>query len=108
MALQVLATLGADLTDLRARVTRELLEHPEQDEGAIAAEHERRAAGRAVPARYAPGALDTIEERLTAIERHLGITPGADPAPAPGTGRTGPESLPPPPGRAPGNVIPPS
>jgi ATP-dependent Clp protease ATP-binding subunit ClpC len=92
MALQVLATLGADLTDLQARVTRELLEHPEQDQGASPAERDRRRQLQLGLFLHEtlPGVLDTIEERLTAIERHLGITPSADPAAAPGAEPDGP------------------
>jgi ATP-dependent Clp protease ATP-binding subunit ClpC len=91
-ALQVLATLDADLTDLRARVTRELLEHPEQAQGASPAEtNQRRQLQVGLFLRETlPGVLDTIEERLAAIERHLGITPSPDPDPAPGTGPDGP------------------
>ncbi len=76
LALQVLGTLGAGLKELRARVTRELHEHPERDEGAVAAEHEQQLS--VFLRDTLPGALEAIEERLTAIERQLGIIPAAD------------------------------
>jgi len=76
LALQVLGTLGADLTELRARMTRGLHEYPEQGgEGAAPAQHEQQL--RVFLRDTLPGALEAIEERLTAIERHLGIIPGA-------------------------------
>jgi ATP-dependent Clp protease ATP-binding subunit ClpC len=91
-ALGVLATLGADLMNLRARVTRELVEHPEQGEGASPADRDRQRQLQIglFLRETLPGVLDAIEERLTAIERHLGITPSADPDTPPGAEPDGP------------------
>ena len=69
MAVKILGTLGADLDDLRARVIRELRDEPE--EGKEAAPVGRRQPQRDVSVH---GLLDAIDERLSAIERHLGIT----------------------------------
>ena len=69
-ALRVLGALGADLTDLSARVTQELRDHPEAGEGPPEGERQLRLFLRDTVA----GVLDTIEERLTAIERQLGIS----------------------------------
>jgi ATP-dependent Clp protease ATP-binding subunit ClpC len=97
-ALGVLATLGADLADLRARVTRELVEHPEQGvrQGASPADLDRQRQLQIglFLRETLPGVLDTIEERLTAIERQLGITPSADPDAPPGTEPDGPRDPP--------------
>ena len=68
MAVKMLGTLGADLDDLRARVIRELRDEPE--EGKEAAPVGRRQPQRDVSVQ---GLLDAIDERLSAIERHLGI-----------------------------------
>jgi ATP-dependent Clp protease ATP-binding subunit ClpC len=81
VALTVLDKLGADLKDLRARVTQELRDHPEVEQGPPPAAREgqqlvtflRNDVG---------GLLDTIDERLSAIERHLGIEPQEPPAAA--------------------------
>jgi ATP-dependent Clp protease ATP-binding subunit ClpC len=81
VALAVLDKLGADLEDLRARVTQELRDHPEVEQGPPPAVREgqqlvtflRNDVG---------GLLDTIDERLSAIERHLGIEPQEPPAAA--------------------------
>jgi ATP-dependent Clp protease ATP-binding subunit ClpC len=81
VALAVLDKLGADLKDLRARVTQELHDHPEVEQGPPPAVREgqqlvtflRNDVG---------GLLDTIDERLSAIERHLGIEPQEPPAAA--------------------------
>ena len=69
MAVKILGTLGANLDDLRARVIRELRDEPE--EGKEAAPVGRRQPQRDVSVQ---GLLDAIDERLSAIERHLGIT----------------------------------
>ena len=69
MAVKMLGTLGADLDELRARVIRELRDEPE--EGKEAAPVGRRQPQRDVSVH---GLLDAIDERLSAIERHLGIT----------------------------------
>jgi ATP-dependent Clp protease ATP-binding subunit ClpC len=72
MALKVLNQLGTDLKDVRARVTRELQEHPETDRDMPPAERERLQL-RVFMRNDVQGLLDTIDERLKAIERHLGI-----------------------------------
>ena len=75
-------------TAMRARVTRELVENPEQgvSQGASPADRDRQRQLQIglFLRETLPGVLDTIEERLTAIERHLGITPSADPDAPPG------------------------
>jgi ATP-dependent Clp protease ATP-binding subunit ClpC len=75
-AVKVLGRLGADLDQLRARVIQELEDHPEnQDDLSYAARPEPLSL-RPVTLRWhpaIPALLDRIEERLTAIERHLGI-----------------------------------
>jgi ATP-dependent Clp protease ATP-binding subunit ClpC len=76
LAIGVLGALSADLTELRARVTRELQEHPEQGESAAPATQEQQL--RLFLRETLPGALAAIEERLTAIERQLGITSSSD------------------------------
>jgi ATP-dependent Clp protease ATP-binding subunit ClpC len=71
MAVQVLGELGADLEQLRARVIIEIEDHPEDQ-------------GYSPPLRpghaQLPDAvrvlLDTIDGRLSAIERRLGMAPG--------------------------------
>ena len=73
VALKALDKLGADLKDLRARVTQELRDHPEEDRDVPAAERERRQI-RVYLRDEVQGLLDTIDERLSAIEQRLGIT----------------------------------
>jgi ATP-dependent Clp protease ATP-binding subunit ClpA len=67
-AVQVLGGLGADLGQLRAQVIQEIEDDPE-DRGGFSPPRPQRA--------ELPNAvqtlLDTIDERLSAIERHLGI-----------------------------------
>jgi ATP-dependent Clp protease ATP-binding subunit ClpC len=106
-AVKVLGRLGADLDQLRARVIQELEDHPEnQDDLSYAARPEplsprpeplslRPVTLRRQPA--IPALLDRIEERLTAIERHLGIASekAGDPGDAGAPG-------------SPENVVPPS
>ncbi len=72
-AIKILGQLGADLTDLGARVTQELRDHPEEGQDVTPAERERRQV-RAFLRDEVQGLLDKIEDRLSAIERHLGIT----------------------------------
>ncbi len=76
--LQVLGAFGADPGDLRTEVIRELREHPEQDSvtqpGWVA---QPQLTG--LLRDTLPELLATIEQRLAAIERHLDITPGAEP-----------------------------
>jgi hypothetical protein len=71
-AVKMLGELGADLNDLRARVTQELRDHPEEGQEAPAAERQEQV--RVVRRDTLQGRLDTIDDRLSAIERHLGIT----------------------------------
>ncbi len=73
MALKTLDQLGADLKDLRARLTRELQDHPEIDHDMPPAERERLQL-RLFLRNDVQGLLDTIDDRLGAIERHLGIS----------------------------------
>jgi ATP-dependent Clp protease ATP-binding subunit ClpC len=72
VALKVLDKLGADLKDLRARVTQELRDHPEAEQGPPPAVREVQQLT-AFLRNDVQGLLDTIDERLSAIERHLGI-----------------------------------
>jgi ATP-dependent Clp protease ATP-binding subunit ClpA len=86
VAIKVLGALDADLKDLRARVVQELHDHPEEGRDAASASTSASASAererqnlRVFLRDQAQGLLDTIEDRLGAIERHLGITqPGAD------------------------------
>ena len=73
-ALKMLDKLGADLKDLRARLTRELHDHPETDRDVPPAERERLQL-RLFLRNDVQGLLDAIDDRLSGIERHLGITP---------------------------------
>jgi hypothetical protein len=72
VAVKVLDKLGADLNDLRARVTQELRDHPEGQDAPAAEREQRRV--RVFLHDTVQGLLDTIDDRLSAIERHLGIT----------------------------------
>jgi ATP-dependent Clp protease ATP-binding subunit ClpC len=74
VALTVLDKLGADVKDLRARVTRELRDHPEAEQGPPPAVREGQKLVTFLR-NDVEGLLDTIDERLSAIERHLGIDP---------------------------------
>jgi len=80
-ALKMLDKLGADLKDLRARVTRELQDHPEANQDMPPAEPERLQL-RVFLRNDVQGLLDTVDDRLSAIERHLGITRPASAAAA--------------------------
>ena len=72
---QVLSGLGADLGQLRAQVILQIEDDPE-DSGGFSPPRPRRA--------ELPNAvqtlLDTIDERLSAIERHLGMAEGGSSA----------------------------
>ncbi len=68
VAVQVLRELGADLGQLRSRVIQGLADDPE-DRG----EYSPPLGRRIQPTRGVLSLLDTIDERLSAIERHLGI-----------------------------------
>src|SRR5271170_6662875 len=73
VAVKILGTLGADLKDLRTRVTEELRDHPEEGQNVPTAERERHQL-KVFLRSEVQGLLDTIDNRLSAIERHLGIT----------------------------------
>jgi hypothetical protein len=73
VAIQILGNLGADLTDLRTQVTEEMRSQPEEGQDAPAAERERQHL-RVYLRGEVRGLLDTIDLRLNAIERRLGIT----------------------------------
>jgi hypothetical protein len=71
VAVKILGNLGADLKDLRARVTEELRNDPEQGHSpATAGEQQLRVFMRG----EVKTLLDAIEDRLGAIERRLNIT----------------------------------
>jgi ATP-dependent Clp protease ATP-binding subunit ClpA len=72
-AVKILGKFGADLNDLRARVTQELRDQPEEGKDAPPAERERQQL-KVFLRDTVQGLLDTIDDRLGAIERHLGIT----------------------------------
>jgi len=79
VAVKILGSLGADLKDLRVRVTEELRGNPEEGQDVRPAEREQQQL-KAYLRGEAKGLLDTIDDRLTAIERRLGIrrpVPGA-------------------------------
>jgi ATP-dependent Clp protease ATP-binding subunit ClpA len=71
VAIKVLDKLGADLRNLRAWVTQELRNHPE-DQNVPAAEREQRRV-MVILHDTVQSLLDTIDDRLSAIERHLGL-----------------------------------
>jgi hypothetical protein len=73
VAVQILGNLGADLKDLRARVTEELRGNPEEGQDVPPAERERQQL-KVYLRGEVKGLLDTIDDRLSAIERRLGIT----------------------------------
>ena len=73
VAVKILGTLGADLKDLRTRVTEELRDQPEEGRNVPPAERERHQL-KVFLRSEVQGLLDTIDNRLSAIERHLGIT----------------------------------
>ncbi len=89
-AVQVLGGLGADMGQLRARVIAEIEDHPD-DQGSLPPLHPRRTELPDV----IQGLLDAIDDRLSAIERHLGIARPGEQAAQPDAGD-------------PENVIPPS
>ena len=75
MAARVLGALGIDLAALRARVMAETESRPEGQE------YHSGPRPRIRPRRVAisdpvQALLESIDERLSAIERHLGINPG--------------------------------
>src|ERR1700685_508090 len=72
VAVKILGSLGADLKDLRARVTEELRGNPEEGQDVPPAERERQQL-KVYLRGEVKGLLDTIDDRLSAIERRLGI-----------------------------------
>jgi ATP-dependent Clp protease ATP-binding subunit ClpA len=72
-AVKILDSLGADLKDLRARVTEELRGNPEEGQDVPPPERERQQL-KVYLRGEVKGLLDTIDDRLSAIERRLGIT----------------------------------
>ena len=72
VAVKILGSLGADLKDLRARVTEEMRGNPEEGQDVPSAERERQP-GKVFLRSEVKGLLDTIDDRLSAIERRLGI-----------------------------------
>lgn len=79
VAVKILDSLGADLKDLRARVTEELRGNPEEGQDVSPAERERQQL-KVFLRGEVKGLLDTIDDRLSAIERRLGIRRPAPPA----------------------------
>ena len=72
VAVKMLSDMGADLKELRSRVTQELRAHPE-GEGAPAPEREGQQLRQYLHTAV-QDMLDAIDDRLSAIEQHLGIT----------------------------------
>jgi ATP-dependent Clp protease ATP-binding subunit ClpA len=85
VAVQVLGGLGADLGQLRVRVIRAIEEDPE-DQDSFPPLRPRRV----VLTSGVQDLLDTIDDRLSAIERHLGIVRPGDQAAQPDAGDGGP------------------
>jgi len=99
VAVKVLGRLGADLGRLRAQVIQELEDHPENDDDPSHAPPPAPPKLRSVTLRFQPGIpalLDRIEERLTAIERHLGIAGEKAGNPGDTGDQGGPENVVPP------------
>jgi len=78
VAVQLLRGLDTDLGQLRVGVIREIEEHPE-DQDSFPPLHPRRSE----PPTVVQGLLDMIDDRLSAIERHLGIARPGDQAAQP-------------------------
>jgi hypothetical protein len=79
VAVKILGSLGADLKDLRARVTEQMRGNPEEGQDVSPAERERQQL-KVYLRGEVKGLLDTIDDRLSAIERRLGIRRPALPA----------------------------
>ena len=88
VAVRVLSELGTDLGQLRALVIREIEEDLDNGGGSAPLRPPRAELPNAVQA-----LLDTIDDRLTAIELHLGI---AHPGPDAGMGESSAENVVPP------------
>ncbi len=101
VAITVLSRLGADLDQLRDRVILELADDPEGRADVLRAQRPVRMARNprqaSVRVDTILAQLETIEWRLSVIERHLGISP-EDPGDGPADG----------PADGPENVVPPS
>jgi len=79
VAVQVLGGLGTDLGQLRAQVIRDIEDHPE-DQDSFPPLHPVHLRRSDLPT-VVHSLLDTIDDRLSAIERHLGIArPGGQAA----------------------------
>ncbi len=74
VAVQMLDKLGVDLNELRERVTQELHDHPERTDGVREPEDPEQRQTVFRQREEIQALLDTIDERLSAIEQHLGIT----------------------------------
>jgi ATP-dependent Clp protease ATP-binding subunit ClpA len=74
VAVQMLDKLGVDLSDLRERVVQELHDHPERTDGVREPEDPERRQIVFRQREEIQALLDTIDERLSAIEQHLRIT----------------------------------
>lgn len=74
VALQMLGKLGVDVDDLRERVTQELRDHPERTDGVREPDDPVRQRTVLRQGDEIQALLDTIDERLSAIEQRLGIT----------------------------------
>jgi Clp amino terminal domain, pathogenicity island component/UvrB/uvrC motif len=74
VALQILGKLDVDVDDLRERVTQELRDHPERTDGVREPDELVRQRTVLQQRDKIQALLDTIDERLSAIEQHLGIT----------------------------------
>jgi ATP-dependent Clp protease ATP-binding subunit ClpC len=75
VAVQVLGGLGADPGQFRARVIQEIKSQPEGLEYAASMRLQMRRR-RPEPSGQVETLLDSIDSRLSAIERHLGMDPG--------------------------------
>jgi ATP-dependent Clp protease ATP-binding subunit ClpC len=75
MAAQVLGALGMDLVELRARVTAETTSRPEGQQYPSLPRPWMRPRSVAI-SDPVQALLDSIDDRLSAIERHLGMSPG--------------------------------
>jgi hypothetical protein len=75
MAAQVLGALGLDLAELRVRVTAETGSRPE-GQPYPSLPRPRMRPRRVAISDPVQALLDSIDDRLSAIERHLGMSPG--------------------------------
>jgi ATP-dependent Clp protease ATP-binding subunit ClpC len=114
VAITVLDRLGANLDRLRDQVILELEAEPEDGGGAAAESPQVQVLRRPQIRWQSPDAiqarLEKIDKRLSAIERHLGITRPGEPGEDPGDPEAGedPGTGAEPGAGGPGNVVPPS